>query len=231
MIRLHITAEGQTEERFVKNCLAIHLGNLNVCTDVRLVKTSEDKRTNTVYRGGFRRKNAYKMVKKDITNWLREDRQSDCFFTTMFDFYALPNDFPGFKEAYKISDKYDQIQVLESALADDIQDRRFIPYIQLHEFETLIFVDPKMLAEIYLDREVEIRKLIEISKSFDNPELINNGIETAPSKRIISLIPEHKGNKTEGAIIAQKIGIVRLKGQCKHFSSWIEKLESLNTRG
>ena len=146
----------------------------------------------------------------------------------MFDYYALPSDFPGFSEAQKSPNKYDQIQILETAFADDINDRRFIPYIQLHEFEALIFSDPQMLAGLYLEHEKAIKQLVEIAKQFDNPELINNGAQTAPSKRIISLIPEHKGNKTEGALVAQKIGIVRLKERCKHFSLWLQKLESLS---
>ncbi|MGB0840535.1 MAG: hypothetical protein ACPGXL_10355 [Chitinophagales bacterium] len=48
-IRLNITAEGQTEEQFVKNILATHLGQFNITTDVRSVLTSKDKRKS--YRG------------------------------------------------------------------------------------------------------------------------------------------------------------------------------------
>ena len=37
--RLHVTAEGQTEERFVKDTLSFHLGQFNISTDVRCVLT------------------------------------------------------------------------------------------------------------------------------------------------------------------------------------------------
>ena len=228
MKRLHITAEGQTEERFVNDCLVAHLAPLGVYADVRMVLTSEDNKNGVEYRGGFRRKNAYCTVKKDITNWLKEDRDPNCFFTTMFDYYALPEDFPGFAVAETKQDKYERIQIIETALKLDIHDPRFIPYIQLHEFETLIFVDPQALDWEYLEHEKAIEKLIKIAEEYENPELINNHPETAPSKRIISLIPEHAGNKLAGAMIAQKIGIPQLKKHCKHFSSWIQQLESLD---
>jgi len=227
MIRLHITAEGETEERFVKDCLAWHLAQFDVSADVRLVKTGEDKAANITYRGGFRRHNAYRTVKEDITRWLREDKDPGCFFTTMFDYYALPDDFPGFREAQKLSDKYDQVEAIENALREDISSSRFIPYIQLHEFEALIFADPRALECVYLEHEKEIRQLVAIS-DMENPELIDNGPQTAPSKRIIAHIPEHEDNKPDGAKIVQNIGIARLKERCKHFSSWLQQLESLN---
>ena len=229
MIRLHITAEGQTEERFVKDCLAWHLAQFNVSADVRLVMTSENSKTNITYRGGFRRHNAYGMVREDITRWLKEDKDPNCYFTTMFDYYALPDDFPGFREAQKLSDKYDQIETIENALQEDIGNRRFIPYIQLHEFETLIFADLQALECVYLEHEEEIKQLVANSDG-ENPELIDNGPQTAPSKRIILLIPEHEANKPIGAEIVKNIGIARLKERCKHFSSWIQQLESLNSK-
>jgi hypothetical protein len=53
--------------------------------------------------------------------------------------------------------------------------------------------------------------------------------ETAPSKRIIKLIPEYEWNKVSvGASIAGLIGIDYLKGACKHFNDWITKLENLS---
>ena len=228
MKRLHITAEGGTEELFVNNCLALHLAEYGVVADVRKVKTSEGSQEHIVFRGGFRRQNAYSMVRKDITNWIAEDTDQNCYFTTMFDYYALPEDFPGFTDAQRKHDKYEQIKTIEDALKADIASPRFIPYIQLHEFESLIFVDPQALSYEYIEHEEAINRLKEIAREFDNPELINNNPQTAPSKRIILHIPEHKGNKKSGAIIAQKIGIQRLKERCSHFSSWIQQLESLD---
>jgi hypothetical protein len=226
LIRLHIIAEGQTEERFVKDTLVSHLSILNVFTDVRCVLTSKDKHKK--YRGGLI---AYQKAKSDIQNWLASDANSDARFTTMFDLYALPNDFPGFGEAIKKSNPYEKIKWMEQSLFADINDHRFIPYIQLHEFEALLFSKPSILKLEYFDHDQELKELELILKKFsNNPELINDKPETAPSKRIINLIPEYEGNKVNvGAVIASLIGLEQLRKSCLHFNEWLIKLENLST--
>jgi hypothetical protein len=67
-IRLNVTAEGQTEERFVKETLSQHLGNYNISTSVRCVLTSKDK--SRKFRGGLV---SYKKAKFDISAWLKTD--------------------------------------------------------------------------------------------------------------------------------------------------------------
>lgn len=227
MTRLHITAEGATEERFVNDCLCIYLASYQVYCDVRKVLTSEDSMRHIEYRGGFRRVNAYTIVRRDITNWLAEDHDPNCYFTTMFDYYALPIDFPGMRESQHIANPYERIQYLEEALSADIHNRRFIPYIQLHEFEALIFAAPQNLILEYPDCDAEIASLVRISEHFDNPELINQSPLTAPSKRIIAAIPEHAHNKPAGALVAQEIGIPKLREKCPHFDEWLAQLTCL----
>ena len=227
MTRLHITVEGQTEERFVNDCIRIHLSDFHVYCDARCILTSKDVKVGREYRGGFRLSHAYETVKRDIQNWLSEDRADDYFFTTMFDYYALPDDFPGVSASKRITDKYEKIHCIEEAIQADIGSRRFFPYIQLHEFEALVFANPEYLDWEYLEHDEAISSLVALSKSFVNPELINDSPLTAPSKRIIAAIPEHEHNKTSGAIVASKIGIPSLKEKCPHFRGWIEKLEQL----
>lgn len=222
-IRLNVTAEGQTEERFVKDTLSPYLGKYNVSTDVRCVLTSKDKKK--CYRGGLI---SYAKAKSDILMWLKEDNNSEARFTTMFDLYALPNDFPKFEESKKIFNAYDRVVFLETAFAQDIKDHRFVPYIQLHEFESLILSKPEELEIEYFEHSKEITKLKQFVVEKGNPELINDSPETAPSKRIIKLIPEYECNKVSvGASIVGLIGIDFLKGACMHFNDWITKLENL----
>lgn len=229
MIRLHITAEGETEERFVNICLKHHLALYQVFCDVRKVLTKEDSRRHVEFRGGFRRCSAYQIVRKDIKNWLAEDHSPICRFTTMFDYYALPEDFPGMNACQDIADPYDRIHFLESSFMKDIGDSRFIPYIQLHEFEALIFVAPRNLEREYLNHDHEIASLVQVSDEFVNPELINNNPQTAPSRRIISAIPAHAHNKVSGASVAAQIGITRLCEKCSHFNEWITLLSRLDS--
>ncbi len=220
-IRLNITAEGQTEENFVKTCLSSYLGAFNISTNVRNALTKKDKFRH--YRGGLIN---YKKAKRDIQTWMKHDNTNNVFFTTMFDYYALPNDFPHFEESKKIQDSYERITFLEKKFEEDINDKRFIAYIQLHEFEALLFSNPEILSEYYFEYENEIEKLVQILKEFSNPELINDKPATAPSKRLKNIIPPFD-KVNIGAIASCRIGIENLKQSCKHFNDWITKLESI----
>ncbi|KPA16621.1 hypothetical protein MHK_003164 [Candidatus Magnetomorum sp. HK-1] len=219
-IRLHILAEGQTEERFVKDTLSEHLGHFQISTDVRSVYTSKDK--NRFYRGGLV---SYQKARKDIQSWLKEDANPEARFTTMFDLYALPNDFPLYKESKIIMNPYQKVESLENALKEDISDLRFIPYIQLHEFETLVLANPNNLALEYFDNDIAIQTLQAVLDEHEgNPELINENPVSAPSKRIIEVIPDYD-KVNVGAGIAGINGIDFLKNSCKHFKNWVDTLE------
>jgi hypothetical protein len=222
MIRLHVIAEGQTEEEFVNTILAEHLGYFNISTSVHSITTKRTK--NKVYRGGL---TSYEKVKKDITLWLKQDKSEDARFTTMLDLYALPNDFPRFDEAKKL-EYYQKIECLENAFFDDINDPRFIPYIQLHEFEALILVQPEKLSERFPEYEREIQELSNVCHSFPSPELINQGANTAPSKRIFQFVPTYE-KVSAGSLIVQKIGLASIREKCPHFNQWITQLERLPT--
>jgi uncharacterized protein CbrC (UPF0167 family) len=221
MIRLHVIAEGQTEEEFVNTVLAEHLGYFNISTSVHCITTKRTK--NKVYRGGL---TSYEKVKKDINLWLKQDRSDNARFTTMLDLYALPNEFPEFNEANNKSDPYQKINHLENAFSRDINDLRFIPYIQLHEFEALVLVKPEQLKERFPEYEQQIQDLLNICCRFTSPELINQGATTAPSKRIFQFVPTYE-KVSAGSLIVQKIGLASIREKCPHFNQWITQLENL----
>lgn len=224
MKRLHITAEGQTEESFVNDTLKPHLASYGVYADVRRVLTG--RKHGKLYRGGMTN---YAKAKNDIVRWLKEERgNGDVAFSTMFDLYALPEDFPGFAEAKRLNNPYQKVAAIEEAFARDIDDYRFIPYIQLHEFEALLFVNPQLFEIEYFDTPEAIDELQKIAEKFANPELIDQGPETAPSKRIIKVLPDYENNKPAvGSMIAHEIGIDELRKACAHFNEWLAKLEQL----
>jgi hypothetical protein len=223
-IRLHVTAEGQTEERFVKDVLCPHLGLSNISADVRSVLTSKDRRAHREYRGGLK---SYDKARLDIVTWLKEDQNADARFTAMFDLYALPVDFPDFAKASR-TDPYKRVAQLEKAFAADIGDRRFVPYIQLHEFEALVLSEPGKLLDDYFEREAEIQRLVDLlADHHGNPELIDGGEETAPSKRILSHIPEYDKVRA-GPGATGRIGVDFLRAKCRHFGEWLTKLEWLS---
>ena len=148
----------------------------------------------------------------------------------MFDYYALPDDFPGFADASAIFDPYVRIKALEESFSEAVNEARFIPYIQLHEFEALVFCGINYLPKSYPGCEKRCEQLTKDLQKVGNPELIDNGPKTAPSKRIIKAIEGdgkklYKYNKpTTAKAVTKEVGIDELRAKCPHFNEWIEKL-------
>ena len=86
------------------------------------------------------------------------------------------------------------------------------------------------ITRLYPGCEKRCEQLTQTLQKVRNPELINNGPETAPSKRIIKAIEGDKRthynyNKPKtGKFVTKNIGIDELRSRCKHFNEWIEKL-------
>ena len=224
MIRVNMVVEGQTEESFVRDILAPHLGSRGVYVNARSVETGRKKAR--TFRGGLQE---YEKAKRDILTWLKQDTQA--WVTTMFDLYALPDGFPGKKEIQTLWNPYEKVEHIETTFAADISNSRFIPYIQLHEFEALLFSDTGKLAQFFIDRGKEIELLQKDIAKFPSPEHIDQGFTTAPSKRIIARIPEfEKLKRVAGPFVVRQIGLPLLRNHCKHFDKWVEVLESLAHR-
>lgn len=226
-IRLLVVVEGQTEEGFVNRVLAPHLWDFNVYAKASLVTTS--------YRGGRRLGKGggryYRHWKDDLRLHRKQDSNRDRWFTSMVDLYGmaeLKDGFPGFEDSRSERDPYRRVEALEVAFREDIGDHQFVPYIQLYEFEALVLADPRKLECEYLDHEKEIAALEKIAASKSSPEEINDGKESAPSKRIIQALPHYAFNKPRvGTLVTEKIGIAHLRSKCPHFDQWVRKLEAL----
>ncbi|MEF3694338.1 MAG: DUF4276 family protein [Candidatus Cloacimonadota bacterium] len=223
MIRLHVLGEGQTEKRFVESLLVSYLIHFNVIADVCCFLTRNDESSGQQYKGGI---SNYAKVKSDIVTRIHTDNHDECRFTTMIDLYGLPDDFPGYHEASSCTDPYRKVEILESAFAQDIADPRFIPYIQLHEFEALIFADPGKLKEEYIDNVRQINSLIQDTQHIA-PEMINDNPSTSPSHRIYGAIPAYD-KYYAGSAVTESIGLDRIRQKCPHFNEWLTKLEGLN---
>lgn len=112
----------------------------------------------------------------------------------------------------------------------DIGYSRFIPNIELHEYEALLLAEPKLITEYYSEARFQpaIANLVQATNGYANAELINDGDQTAPSKRIIANIPEYAREKaTAGPQIVSRIGLPRLRERCPHFAAWLSRLEAL----
>ena len=225
MARLYVFVEGQTEQTFVHTLLFPHLMNFGV-HHIVAIQIAHARRKGVVHRGGGR---SYKPMKDDIARTLRQHKSNDVFFTTMIDLYAIAPDFPGLAEVEKFrSTPLKKVEALEQFFGDDLSDNRFIPYIQLHEYEAFLFSDTSKFRSEFPNHEKAISELTYIAARYDSPEDIDEGRETAPSKRIIKAIPEYEGRKASaGPNIAAEIGIQAIRIQCPHFNSWLLKLETL----
>ncbi len=225
MRQLNIFCEGQTEQGFCNQVLLPHLfpngsGILHTLA-VGL------KNHHHVY--GLGRRASYKTIDKFIQNTIKQRAGKDVYFTTFFDLYALPHDFPGTAEnSRNPSNPTPYVVALEKAFGEAIDRYHFIPYLQLHEYETLLFSDPEAFSISFNDCGEKIEQLKVIAASVSAIELLNDGRETAPSKRIIEVIPEYNGRKaTAGPDIAEFIGLPKLRKCCPHFDKWVTQLERI----
>ncbi|MCU1751852.1 DUF4276 family protein [Pseudomonas sp. 6D_7.1_Bac1] len=224
MIRVHIICEGQTEEMFINEVLAQAFHHLGIYLMPALIGKPGHKG------GNFR----FERLLTDLEKRLLGDRQAYC--TTFFDFYGLPEEFPGKVEAASKSTMDEKADCLLEAMMDKLRKklgddamRRFIPYVQMYEFEGLLFSCPKRLA-MGINQPTLEDKFLHIRNEFDTPEAINNSTVTAPSKRILKLYDGYE-KPLHGSLAAIEIGLPTIRAECIRFDSWLKHIETLQPVG
>lgn len=211
MKRLYIIVEGQSEQEFVRTLITPYLEKYKI-NDV----TSILIRTSKTGRGGFVN---YQHLKNDAERLLKSEKKD--FVVSMFvDFFRCPE--VPHKERWSMKSSHTvQVEEMEQCIKEDIKDTRFIPYIQLHEFEALLFASNKGFHSFFNEKQKE--KTQQIINSYDNPEDINTTPQGAPSKRILA-IKEDYDKILEGNLIALEIGFAKIMEKCPRFRAWIERL-------
>lgn len=216
MKRLVIIVEGDAEESFINNVLSPYFNSFGIYNYIQCYKIKHSN-------GGLSK---YSHLKKDIVNTLYEN---DVVVSTLVDFYRIPSDFPGYNESLSYDKHSDQVNYLESKIKEDIeltQNRVFenlVPYIQLHEFETFIFSDIMGVDALFDQSEYDRREFINITRQYENPEDINNGVNTAPSVRLKKIIKGYD-KVLFGIEIIQNLGVDLIREKCPRFNSWIQNL-------
>ena len=232
-IRLHIIAEGQTEVLFVNKVLVNHLANFGISVSASCIdpKPNGKRPTPKKDKGGLLN---YATLKRDLLIKIKEQQQQpDFWISSMVDLYAFPKkDTPYTPQIQQINDAVDRVRALEVAIKTDINFDRFIPYVQLHEFEALLFCDLSQLKTFYPDKEKELKQL-QKSVAHLAPEDINETPENAPSKRIanaISAYGKSSGAKTTAGVgSATNIELAILRAKCPHFNEWLTDIEQLGS--
>lgn len=224
MKRLIVIGEGQTEQSFCNDVLKPYFSLKGIYIENPVIKKTKGGIVN------------WEVLKHQIETHLLQDKT--VFVTTLIDYYGLYSNhrYPSWEEAEKLTDKTSRMKKLEDAMLQDIKStlqRRFIPYIQLHEFEALLFSDISVFDNSFENNEfLDYNYLVETISKNSNPEMINNGNETAPSKRLERIIKGYYSDKENnkafyGSILAHDIGLKKIRNKCLRFSNWITTLENI----
>ena len=220
MKRIIIIGEGPTEQEFCRTVLLPHFAVKNIAVYHPVIKKSG--------RGIV----SWKVLRKQIENHLRQD--SNAMVTTLIDYYGIHkrHAFSGWEDAQAIVNKSERVDHLEAEMNNSISEalrHRFIAYIQLHEFEALLFNIPEVLRRNFTEDELTTDHYQELKTTIaqhPNPEEINNNPKTAPSKRLEKFIKGY--NKiVYGSILAEEIGLEAIRNKSPRFHHWITLLESI----
>jgi hypothetical protein len=205
-----IICEGPTEEVFCRNLLSQYLQN-SCRIEIRLLG------------GNCNWQRIRDMAEKALK------QQKNALVTTFFDYYGVKTKkFPNWKETVGINkaNVRERIEILENGMLEEIDSNlryRFIPYVQLHEFEALLFNNIEVFDEMFEFEQYDRAELLNVFNEFPDPEMIDQGTETSPSHRLIKIIPAYR-KVIQGNAIAEKIGIEQIRQKNKHFNDWIEQL-------
>jgi len=225
MKRLYLTVEGQTEAAFAMSVLQPHLASYNVYLHPPRFTGLHKRRRGRIPRGGVL--NTFGHALSDMRNWLKEDRSREARFSMMVDLYSLPPDYPGYDSGMSEPTGRLQAIALQQALAAEINDARFLPYLQVHEFEALVLSDPQRIATVYEIAPAELAGLCRDCNQFASPEDIDHGPQTHPKQRIKNRVPQYDEN-VAGPLLAESIGLANLRNVCPHFGDWLTRLEQMD---
>jgi Domain of unknown function (DUF4276) len=223
MTRVVVICEGQTEETFVRDVLEPHFSPFGLYLNAQTIETSPG------HRGGALN---YDRVQRQLRNTLRQT--SAPVVTTFFDFYRLDKRFPGFDTAMVKGSIGSKVDTLNSALAADVvalagcDPARFIPHIQPHEFEALLFSDVATLTGVERNWARNAVELSAIRQQSATPEHINDKPETKPAAHLERLLKSPRFSKVDhGPIAAARMGLPCIERECLHFAAWLQRIRSL----
>jgi hypothetical protein len=221
--RVLVLVEGPTERAIIQKVLAPYMGARNAYMAARVIGKPGHK-------GGIR---SFDATLKEILMLLSQESQA--VVSTFFDYYGLPNDWPGRIEARGTANACESARILENNIFTSVSLKfdaglnpdRFIPYIQMHELEALLFVNPQVMAQIFGQPHLETQ-FAKIVQECGGCETIDDNPASAPSKRIGVLFPQYKkgsGVNAHAPAIVEKTGIETIRQKCPHFNEWLDRLE------
>jgi hypothetical protein len=219
-IDVMVIVEGKTEEIFINSLVQPYLAQKSIFMQATQISKPGQK-------GGDVR---FSRAVKDFEIHLKQ--RSDTYVTTFIDYYGT-KEWPGLdsvrsvkkpSKIAKIINDSTKAQVLELFPAQRA-DKRFVPFIAVHEFEALLFSNTEILSS---QLGIDMSQIEEVLVKCGEPEAINNSPQTAPSKRLDLWSKDGKFPKTTAGIaIASKIGIKQIREKCPLFNAWLETFEKI----
>ena len=210
MTQLAVIVEGRTEERFVKSVLGPHLLAVGIKAVPYLVGSGARKAE-----GGDVHVD---ILISDLSNALDEFEYDAV--TSLVDFY-------GFRDPEGRTAEQLENAILEEVMRERTNNPHVRPYIQMHEFESLLFSNPEAFSVTRRrGARPDIMKLLKIRNEFYTPEDINSSQDSAPSKRLENTVRGYK-KIDDGIAVAKEIGIERISEECPRFREWLEWMHGL----
>jgi len=219
-VHVAVICEGPTERTFVDVILAPHFQTLGIyLTPTILTK-----------KGGNGGDVKYSRLFNDLETHLR-NRHNHCV-TTLFDFYGLKGDWPGYDEAKKKIAPADKQEAICAEVRGKVNGKleelrsfeRFVPHFVMHEIEALYFSCPETLAA---KLGVDVKRIDAILAECGEPEAINHNVDTSPSHRLASLGGGSFRKTSTGIAIAKEIGLPKIREKCPLFDRWMSVIEAL----
>jgi hypothetical protein len=201
MMRLGISVEGSTERLFVSQLLQPHLADFNI--HVQAISLNGNV--------------SLDRIRSELPALLGSFDQ----VSTLYDFYRFKR--RGNRTVLELE------AAIAELIADNAQRSRLTPYVQLYEFEALLFAVPEITVGHLRGSEKDSKKMQAAVKTCGSPEGVNDSPETSPSHRIAALFP-HFDKPLHGPEIIELAGLAAIRAECPRFNAWISRLENLGSQ-
>jgi len=207
-----MSVEGPTEYEFCREVLRSHLAAFDVHIEPKIVVTKRNLSGPNATGGAI-----------SIDRFRNEVRRlllSFDYVTTLYNFYGFKGRLPG-----------ETPDALCLRMSESLErSRHLIPYVQVHEFEALLFSAPPVLAG-YLGSQPVGQAVAAAVAACGGAEQVNDDPQTAPSKRLAAFFRKHLSQRYDkpfhGPLLAMEIGLPAIRTACPRFDGWLTQLEQL----
>jgi hypothetical protein len=233
-VTLFAIVEGQTENAVLTRLLGAHLGAKGIDLHCPIVRLGGG-------RGGVSWLECEELCDQ-IQRHLKDRRRP--YVTAFFDYYGFPTGHKAgwaFVERAKAEVTFRGLDATAGAIENELHrlaitgldlpnlDKRFFPYVQLHELEALFFAEPEKMAALFEAPALGERFPRAVTEC-GGCEQIDDTPQNAPSKRIEAAFPGYKKGRSDlahGPRLASKLSLEIVRRACPRFSVWLHKMEAL----